>query len=172
MISAMSRVMAGGNSEELWAATLKPQPKLKVFIVEDELLNVEFYRSLLAVLSNRFQTYEFKDGDEAWAALSKMDPDILITDLLHPGLDGWELLKQLSAKKAAYPILVISGDCQAEEYYRSCHPGLNLNILGKPFDLRAFHNHLSELLEKHDRLMIPVESDRSDFDSAGAAPSA
>lgn len=103
MISYMERVMAYSQSAGLEAAVFNSVRKIKVFIVEDELLNVELYRSLLAVLSNRFQTYEFTDGDEAWGGLSKIDPDILITDLLHPGLDGLDLLQLLAKKKRLIP---------------------------------------------------------------------
>lgn len=152
MISYMERVMAYSQSAGLEAAVFNSVRKIKVFIVEDELLNVELYRSLLAVLSNRFQTYEFTDGDEAWGGLSKIDPDILITDLLHPGLDGLDLLQLLAEKKAAYPILVISGDCRAEALFRDRYPGLNLHFLGKPFNLQAFHQHMTDLLMKPDAL--------------------
>ncbi len=143
------------------------QRKLKVFIVEDELLNIELYHSLLATLSDRFQICAFRDGDSAWEELSKADPDILITDMLHPGLDGWELLELLAAEKVSYPILVISGDHQGVDFLKSCHPNLSLHFLGKPFQLSALHRHLVSLLERGDATMVPPMN-RQEFSPAAA----
>lgn len=139
-----------GIGEEIPAANSRPQRKIKVFILEDEPMALQLYADLLSATGVQFQIHKFTDGDAAWSELTKADPDILLTDIVHPGLDGWEMLKLLGAEKVAYPILVITGDCQPAEFYKNLYPDLKLGLLAKPFRIRSFYQQLAALLEGPD----------------------
>lgn len=147
MIEIMNRVMMRGSQHDAGELAIKPRRKFKVFIVEDEPLALQMYVDLLMAFSpGSFQIQKFTDGDEAWSELTKMDPDALITDMVHPGLDGGEMLKLLAAEKVTYPILVVAGDGESSDYYKNLHPNLKLSVLGRPFKVQSFHQLLSSLL--------------------------
>ena len=144
----MNRVIAEGISSDIPAASFKAPRKIKVFLLEDEPVALQLYADLLAATSKRFQIHKFADGDDAWAELTKVDPDILIMDIIHPGLDGWEMLKLLAAEKVTYPVLVVTGDSQAAEFYKSCYPDLKLAVVGKPFRVQSFYKQLFDMLQE------------------------
>ena len=118
--------------------------KIKVVIVDDQL--ADFFERLIKAHSNWFEFQKFKNGDDAWEALSEEDPDLLITDLFHPGLDGFELLCRLSFKSASFPILVtttLTSHAEIKKFY----PSLNTQVLTKPFASADLFNYLSATFE-------------------------
>jgi two-component system nitrogen regulation response regulator GlnG len=78
-----------------------------ILIAEDDLA----VRSLLhRVLSARGYCVETTaDGRVAVEMVAKAQPDLLITDLLMPGLTGWSVLARVRRQAPELPILVISG---------------------------------------------------------------
>ena len=121
--------------------------KLRVVILEDDELLVRLYVVCLTkAFPLRFQTQAFTDGDEAWKELSQTDPDLLITDLQHPGLDGWQLLGLLAEQKKKYHILMISGEFQKDMDSKSFFPELNLRMMAKPAKFPELTQYLSALL--------------------------
>ena len=146
--------------EETWghpsAAASSPQRRIKAFIIEDEPIAARLYSGLLASFCspNQVHLQTFTDGDAAWAELTKVDPDILITDLLHPGLDGEEILNLLAAEKVDYPILLIADDSLPADFYKTCYPELKLGTIGKPFQVSTFYAHLSRWLPGREDLVF------------------
>jgi len=79
-----------------------------ILIVDDQPLNLE-------ILSNILEQYGYKvrpalNGELALKAIRKSDPDIILLDILMPGMDGFEVCKQLKAdeKTRRIPVIFIS----------------------------------------------------------------
>ena len=84
---------------------------MKVVILEDE----DTHRQLIVLLLRRsgFQHAQFiekTDGDVALALAIEQHPDLILSDLAHPGLDGIELVRRLreNAATASTPIVIVS----------------------------------------------------------------
>jgi len=127
------------------SATPTRQKKPTLVYLDDELPNFEF---LFEGFSDRFEIHKFTDGDQAWQELSHADPDVFITDIAHPGSDGWELMKRLAAKKVTYPILVVTGynDSAFEVFCKKQYPKLNVTVITKPFGVNDIFKHLNTLV--------------------------
>jgi len=128
---------------------LQPERKLKVLWLEDD--NFEFYSELIEQfqLNHRFEIQWLTDGNQAWAALGKADPDLFIMDIIHPGLCGAIMLERLAAKKVACPILVISG-CKQEivkGFSEVRCSSLKITVLPKPFDITVLNQFLTSLAD-------------------------
>jgi len=108
----------------------KRKPKVVCLDDEPELLELFF-----CGFADQFEIHKYSNGDAAWSELSQADPDVLITDIKHPGLDGLLLLKRLAAKKVTYPILIITGfgDGTVEDYCNNQCPQLKVKVIAKPF---------------------------------------
>lgn len=91
---------------------------------------------LKASLSARGFTVETaEDGVEGLQRLGQLNPDLLITDINMPRMDGFELIAEVRARSAysALPILVLSTEFSAEKKARSRDAGAT-GWITKPFD--------------------------------------
>jgi len=99
--------MAPGDSSVPIASMLK-RGEMKILIVEDD----KFLRELLVgkIKHEGFTVIEAVNADEAFAAVSKDQPHIILLDLVLPGKGGFEILTELKAQRASasIPVIVIS----------------------------------------------------------------
>ncbi len=112
----------------------------KVLIIDDKWENRSVVNNLLSPIG--FDVFEAMNGEEGWQKICEIQPDLVITDLLMPKLDGFELLKRVRSSELFQELIVIVSSASVFEadQYRSLDAGGNA-FLPKP--LQA-----SELLEK------------------------
>jgi CheY-like chemotaxis protein len=90
--------------------------------------------------------YEVSEAHHGAAALIRLEeslPDLLVTDMMMPVMDGGELIRQLRAdpRTAGLLILVMSGNPDAEEIGRDADA-----VMGKPFSPNDLETRVSLLL--------------------------
>lgn len=86
--------------------------KLKVFIVEDELLIRDTLRNLLVKFEEEYQVIyagEASDGEIALSMIQEIKPDILLTDIKMPFMDGLTLAKYAKELFPWIHVVIISG---------------------------------------------------------------
>ena len=130
--------------------------KNSVLVVDDEKANI---LALTHILSPKFNIYASKDGQDAIEIAHEYIPDIILLDVLMPGMDGYAVIEALKSSKATrkIPVIFITGLCSAEDEKK----GLNLgaaDYINKPFnpaivELRVRNqvrsiNQMRELLAK------------------------
>ena len=121
------------------------EPKRRVLIVDDEpniVLSLEF---LL-----RQQGYEVRvarDGEEALAAAEDWRPDLIVLDVMLPGLDGFEVCRRLRERpeNAAMKILLLTARGREVERVRGLEEGADAYVR-KPFSTRQLMITVAELL--------------------------
>lgn len=91
-------------------------------------------RIIQAVLQRAgFEVTRVGNGLEAFDAIEKgMKPDLLITDILMPGLSGFELLAKLQNAGLSVPTIVLTGKQDEENVMRGLNFGA-LDYISKPF---------------------------------------
>lgn len=106
--------------------------------------NPELRRFLGEVLSTRFRVRAVVDGEEALAAAAAEPPDLVVTDVSMPRIDGIELVRRLRATPATreIPILVVTARGEPNEVLDGFDAGADDYVL-KPF-------HGRELLARID----------------------
>src|SRR3990172_3324636 len=88
-------------------------PKLKILIIDDEPLIVK--STCLALSIYGFEAKGFHDGPSGIAAAAAEQPNLILLDIMMPGMDGWEVLKRLKEESATREIPVVI--FTAKEYY-------------------------------------------------------
>jgi len=84
--------------------------KTKILIVEDDphiLLGLEE-----VLKSEGYDVASCNRGDQALDAVAKHHPALIVLDVMLPGLSGYDICKQLRAKKVATPILMLTAKGQ------------------------------------------------------------
>ena len=88
--------------------------KLKVIFAEDE---KETRQNIVSYINNRydFEIIEASNGQEAWEAYLEYKPNILITDLSMPEMDGLELIEKIRDIDKDLKIIVITAHAEDEK---------------------------------------------------------
>jgi CheY-like chemotaxis protein len=106
---------------------------LRVVVIDDE---VGIRRSLRVLLGRYgYEAYEAADGLEGLRLCREVAPDLVITDIHMPGVDGIEVIAALHATHPALPIIAISGGDQTATLNLLGSAGLlgAVGTLRKPF---------------------------------------
>jgi signal transduction histidine kinase/AraC-like DNA-binding protein len=137
----------GGESS---AASPKTQHRPQVLLAEDNPDLREFIRMLLPT-----EAYELQLAENGRAALTMLEtaqrkpplPDLLITDLMMPEMDGFELLQRLKAdtRWAGIPVLVLTARTDAHAELQALRIGVD-DYLIKPFDTSELLSRMEHLL--------------------------
>lgn len=109
--AGMSRDEAAGKIDEGLLEAVTP----KVLVVDDE----EAMRRLLSDMLRDYSVATAGDGQEALRLVEEDAPDLVVTDIKMPGMDGLALRAQLRERYPEIPVLAISGyvdEGQIEEY--------------------------------------------------------
>ena len=125
----------------------------QILLVDDD---IEFLRGLgKAIRQHGYDVTEAADGREAMARLREKLPDLIVTDINMPEMDGIEIINELRARKTPVPVIAISGGGRLpKELLLSSASILGaVETIEKPFELAA-------LLVTIDRLLtgIPPEA--------------
>jgi CHASE2 domain-containing sensor protein/CheY-like chemotaxis protein len=119
--------------------------KPNVLLVEDD----ENTRRMLVPLlgSLGFQVVETVDGKQAIAEAKLQPPDLIITDLFMPVMNGFKLITQLRSQPnlQLIPIIVISARAYEADQQQSIASGANI-FLSKPLNMDELLNHIQQLL--------------------------
>ncbi len=101
-----------------------------------------------ALGSEGYRVIEAEDGEHALAALGRESPDLILLDVNMPGINGWDVLRQLRAKAGPHqPIVVMTGQYTGQE--QALASGAQ-GYLAKPFEL----DDLLESVDLHSRLTM------------------
>ncbi len=102
-----------------------------ILLVDDELTNLEILRAILAPAGYRLMTA--MNGPDALALLAHDPPDVILLDLLMPGLDGFEVCRRIKADAQwrTIPVIVLTGLDEAQSYVQALDCGVD-DFMTKP----------------------------------------
>jgi len=114
-----------------------------ILLAEDD----ESLRKFLAaaLIKAGHSVTDFGDGAEAWDCVRTAGFDLLLTDIVMPGMDGIELAKRAVEMNAALKVMFITGFAAVALHPASGAPK-QAKVLSKPF-------HLREIVAEVDRML-------------------
>jgi len=94
-----------------------------ILIVEDD----KFLRELIAkkLIKENFEVSEAIDGEEGIKKIKEEKPDLILLDLILPGIDGFEVLSQMKKEStlASIPVIILSNLGQKEDVEKGLKMG-------------------------------------------------
>lgn len=122
----------------------------QIFVVEDELLIRQSIRSVIEKMAGPFSFCgEASDGEMALSMMQELMPDIVITDIRMPFLDGFELIRHAKAMMPWLKIVILSGYGDFESAQKAIALGVDQYLLKpvRPADLTRVVEEVARQLD-------------------------
>jgi signal transduction histidine kinase len=117
----------------------------RILLVDD---NADMRDYVYRLLAERYDVAAFPDGLTALAAAQERAPDLVLSDIMMPGLDGFGLLRELraSTKTMSVPVILLSARAGEESNIEGLNAGAD-DYLAKPFSAQELMARVRTHLE-------------------------
>jgi DNA-binding response OmpR family regulator len=118
---------------------------LKVLLVDDE---VEFVSTLAERLRLRgIQTRIANDGEEAFRQIAVDPPQVVVLDVMMPGMGGLKVLERIKADYPAIPVILLTGIGTAQDGMTGMRLGAS-DYLMKPLQIEDLMERIEQAVSK------------------------
>ncbi len=166
--------MSTRERTETKASLVEPQPQRSIMLVEDEPSISGFIRR--GLIFEGFQVETIDDGRTALERLRDSRPDVLILDLMLPGIDGLELCRRVRAAEMVengtpLPILMLTARDTVRDRVAGLEAGAD-DYLVKPFAFEELLARVRALLRRSPSDRVHVAAARLEFEDLIIDPAA
>ncbi|HZY24918.1 MAG TPA: PAS domain S-box protein, partial [Bacteroidales bacterium] len=133
------------------------QKPAEILIVEDSLTQATQIKHLLE--SNLYKVTVAQNGKQAWDSLSKHKPSLVITDIIMPEMNGYELCKKIKSNKNTedIPVILLTRLSDPEEIIEGLSCGAD-SFITKPYNEKHLLSNIYRILSienGHDYQKVP-----------------
>jgi two-component system copper resistance phosphate regulon response regulator CusR len=121
---------------------------MKILLIEDELKTLQYIKKGLE--ENEYSVDISDDGEKGKALALRNSYNLIISDIIMPGLNGRELCKQLHAANIGTPILLLSALGSTDEIVEGLDSGAD-DYLAKPFEFKELLARIRSLTKRQTR---------------------
>jgi DNA-binding response OmpR family regulator len=119
-----------------------------VVCIEDE---PEMIMLIKAILNRKgYEVMGANNGREGLETIERVKPDLILLDLMMPGMDGWEVYQKLKASDAMQhiPVIVVTAKAQSIDKMLGLHIAKVDDYIAKPFSPQELVDSIEKVLAK------------------------
>ena len=118
----------------------------KILIIDDD---ERILTSLQDVLAQEGYILSIaKNGKEGLRQSEKINPDLVITDIIMPDIEGIELIRAIRKRNVNIPIIAMSGDLIGQKFLKAARLLGAIDTLLKPFTAKELKNKINKALSR------------------------
>lgn len=127
------------------SATEKEQTGNEIMVVEDSATQALMVQSLME--ENGYRAIVARDGRDAMSLLKERLPDLLISDIMMPEMDGYALCREIKSREQwkHIPVILLTQLSEAEDIVKGLESGAD-NFVTKPFNPELLISQVEYLL--------------------------
>lgn len=132
--------------------------KQKILIVDDD----ENIAELISLYMTKecFDTMIVGDGESALAAVNSFAPDLILLDLMLPGIDGYQVCREVRSK-SSLPIIMLSAKGEVFDKVLGLELGAD-DYMEKPFDSKELVARVKAVLRRFNSTPAPAKEENTD----------
>ncbi len=134
-----------GLEEQFLTIVPHSQKPLKILLVDDELTTLQLVRRLLQ--ADGHEISEATDGEEALAQFDRVQPDLVLLDVVIPKKDGLEVLREIRKRDKMAGVIMVSALSSEQLAVKTLLGGAD-DYVGKPFRLKAIRMSIRQVMDK------------------------
>lgn len=154
------------SAEEAWGmgttlvesenADNEKKPEGTLYVVED---NPDVARFLKLFLGSKYNIFVSRNGAEAWDSLKSLVPDLIISDVMMPVMDGKELCRKIknSSTYGHIPVILLTAISDSKQEVECMESGADA-FVQKPFNPRNLLAKIESIISNRRRLQSMVSS--------------
>ena len=121
-------------------------PRTRILVVEDD---AEMLQFVAGILDKTYQVIPAVDGQDGLEKAGECQPDLIISDINMPRMDGWQMVEALKARAETshIPIVLLTANSSIDDRIRGAAQGVD-DYLVKPFSTEYLRVRLAAILQK------------------------
>ncbi|WP_299664972.1 two-component regulator propeller domain-containing protein [uncultured Polaribacter sp.] len=131
----------------------KERSKSPVLLIVDDNRDIRIF--IKQVLQEEYTIYEAENGQQGLEIAKKIIPNIVITDLMMPIMNGLQFCENLKTTKTTshIPVIILTAKLSQESELKGLQHGAD-DYIRKPFDVELLHLKLKNILQQREQLRI------------------
>ncbi len=140
--------------------------RYKILIAEDE---ADIRHFIATDLGKEYEVYEASNGEEAWEMALQHSPDLIISDIIMPEMNGLELCNRVKGdiNTSHIPVILLTARDTHEDRLEGLEVGAD-SYIPKPFDIRHLRIRITRLIQSREQMkekfmkkisLVPVVAD-------------
>lgn len=156
-IQAASNTLAAEDTEPIIFEETQKSRKKKIILVVEDNEDLRFY--LKDNLKRQYQVEEATNGMEGWQKAKFLNPDLIVSDIMMPLMDGIELARKIKTETltAHIPIILLSAMGSEEKQLEGLSVGVN-DYITKPFTFEILASKVRNLVAQQKLLQKRFQS--------------
>jgi len=120
---------------------------IRVLVVDDE-KNVRYILNLKLAMKKMFIVEQAGDGDQAFQKINLTKPDIILLDIMLPGIDGFQICRKLkeSPDTQDIPVIFVTARDQVKDVIRGIRVGVD-DYITKPYEFEDLFYQMIKVLD-------------------------
>lgn len=125
---------------------IKPGKMIKILLVEDDAASAYVTQGGLE-LTGEYEVIWAKDGEEGWAFFQKDNPDVVVTDIGLPRMNGHELVRKIREADRTTIVIIESGRTKPQDVVSGFVEGID-DYIRKPFVVEELHQRIRAIMKR------------------------
>ncbi|MDX8338934.1 two-component regulator propeller domain-containing protein [Draconibacterium sp. IB214405] len=140
--------------------TVEPQvfdARKKTLIIVEDNADLRFY--LKENLKENYNIIEASNGAQGWNSIENDLPDLVVSDVMMPEMNGVELCKKIKANRKTkhIPVVLLTAKTETNPVIEGYESGADA-YLTKPFDFKVLESRIENLLRSREQLRLSYQS--------------
>ena len=132
----------------------------KILVVDDDEKICQILS--LYLRSKGYEVFTCQSGSKAITSFEEFSPDLVLLDVMLPGLDGWQVCREIR-KKSNVPIIMLTAKGETFDKVLGLELGADDYVV-KPFDTKEIIARVKAVLRRIDQNNVPVENKEVVYD--------